>query len=598
MPNRSAMLLLARVTPMLHRTTLAGLAWGKRAAMVAGMAVVLGLGACGGGDSPSTSSSREQAAAKPASDSEAYRFLQQASFGPTPVQVARLREVGYGPWIDEQFDAQPALTHVQTVEASAAAKARSAGPSPDDIIYSWWTHALRDEQAQLRHRVAFALSEIFVISINNVGNGRTVASYMDMLTRQSSGNYRDLLEGVAMHPAMGQYLSHMANVKADGSGRVPDENFAREVMQLFSIGLYDLDDSAQPKLINGKPVESYNANDIKGLARVFTGFSWMWPASKSGAPWWKCFWRWNECSDPNTQDISPMQGYAEAHEAGVKQFLGVTVATQSTANPQASLRVALDTLANHPNTAPFLSRQLIQRLVTSNPSNAYVADITRTFRQSNGNLRAVVKAILLHDEARRPAAATLYSYGKLREPVLRLAHLLRALPHTSDRYLSSGSVFYAAIDTSDAASSLGQTPMRSPSVFNFFRPGYRPPQSAIAAEGLVAPEAQIATETTALGYANFVSNILESGWGEWGGTMRRNDVQFDFNPWLGKAATPSDLIDAIATLMLGRPLSGTARTTAITAIDGMPKTTDANKRQRVQAAVLLVAVSLDFMVQQ
>jgi uncharacterized protein (DUF1800 family) len=598
MLNRSAMLLLARVTPLLHRTTLAGLAWGKRAAMVAGMAVVLGLGACGGGDSPSTSSSREQAAAKPASDSEAYRFLQQASFGPTPVQVARLREVGYGPWIDEQFDAQPALTHVQTVEASAAAKARSAGPSPDDIIYSWWTHALRDEQAQLRHRVAFALSEIFVISINNVGNGRTVASYMDMLTRQSSGNYRDLLEGVAMHPAMGQYLSHMANVKADGNGRVPDENFAREVMQLFSIGLYDLDDSAQPKLVNGKPVESYNANDIKGLARVFTGFSWMWPASKSGAPWWKCFWRSTECHEPSIQDISPMQGYTQTHEPGAKQFLGASVAEQGTPDPQASLRVALDTLANHPNTAPFLSRQLIQRLVTSNPSNAYVADVTRTFRQSNGNLRAVVKAILLHDEARRPAAATLYSYGKLREPVLRLAHLLRALPHTSDRYLSSGSVFYAAIDTSDAASSLGQTPMRSPSVFNFFRPGYRPPQSAIAAEGLVAPEAQIATETAALGYANFVSNILESGWGEWSSTMRRNDVQLDFSPWLGKAVTPSDLIDAIATLMLGRPLSGTARTTAITAIDGMPKTTDANKRQRVQAAVLLVAVSPDFMVQQ
>ena len=569
----------------------------SRVAMAVLASATLALGGCGGGDS-SSNATREQAAAKPANDVEAYRFLQQASFGPTPTQVARLKEVGYKQWLDEQFDAQPALTHLQTVEASAVAKARSAGPSPDDIIYSWWTHALRDEQAQLRHRVAFALSEIFVISINNVGNGRTVASYMDMLTQKSSGNYRDLLEGVAMHPAMGQYLSHMANVKADGTGRVPDENFAREVMQLFSIGLYDLDDSAQPKLVNGKHVESYNANDIKGLARVFTGFSWMRPASKTGLPWWKCFWRWSECSDPDVQDISPMQGYAEAHEAGVKQFLGASVAAQGTPDPQASLRVALDTLAKHPNTAPFISRQLIQRLVTSNPSNAYVADITRTFRQSNGNLRAVVKAILLHEEARHPAAASLYSYGKLREPVLRMTHLLRALPHTSERYTASGAVYYAAIDTSDAASSLGQTPMRSPSVFNFFRPGYRPPQSAIAAEGLVAPEAQIATETTALGYANFVSNILESGWGEWNSTTRRNDVQFDFSAWLGKAATPSDLIDTIATLMLGHPLSGTARTTAITAIDGMPRTTEANKRQRVQAAVLLVAVSPDFMVQQ
>jgi len=592
------MLLSARVTPLLHRTTLAGLAWGKRAAMVAGVVAMLGLGACGGGDSSSTNATREQAAAKPANDSEAYRFLQQASFGPTPTQVARLRDIGYGPWIDEQFDAQPAQTHVQTVEASAAALNRSDSTRPEDVVYSWWTHAVRDEQAQLRHRVAFALSEIFVVSTNTVGTGRTVASYMDMLTQKSSSNYRDLLEGVAMHPAMGQYLSHMANVKADGNGRVPDENFAREVMQLFSIGLYDLDDSAQPKLVNGKPVESYNANDIKGLARVFTGFSWMWPASKSGAPWWKCFWRSTECYEPSIQDISPMQGYTQTHEPGAKQFLGASVAAQGTPDPQASVRVALDTLAQHPNTAPFISRQLIQRLVTSNPSNAYVADITRTFRQSNGNLRAVVKAILLHEEARHPAAATLYTYGKLREPVLRLAHLLRALPHTSDRYTASGAVYYAAIDTSDAASSLGQTPMRSPSVFNFFRPGYRPPQSAIAAEGLVAPEAQIATETTALGYANFVSSILESGWGEWSATARRNDVQFDFSPWLGKAATPSDLLDTIATRMLGHPLGGTARTTAIAAINGMPQTTEANKRQRVQAAVLLVAVSPDFMVQQ
>jgi len=596
------MLLSALTSALLRRASSAPCprltAAARHVALAALTGMALTLAGCGGGDSSSSNGTREQAAAKPANDAEAYRFLQQATFGPTATQVARLKDVGYSQWLDEQFDAQPALTHVQTVEASAAALNRSDSTRAEDVVYSWWTHALRDEQAQLRHRVAFALSEIFVVSTSTVGTGRTVASYMDMLTQKSSGNYRDLLEGVAMHPAMGQYLSHMANVKADGKGRVPDENFAREVMQLFSIGLYALDDSGQPKLVNGKPVESYNANDIKGLARVFTGFSWMWPASKSGAPWWKCFWRSTECYEPSIQDISPMRGYTQTHEPGAKQFLGVTVAAQSTPDPQASLRVALDTLANHPNTAPFISRQLIQRLVTSNPSNAYVADITRTFRQSNGNLRAVVKAILLHEEARHPAAATLYSYGKLREPVLRMAHLLRALPHTSDRYTASGAVYYAAIDTSDAASSLGQTPMRSPSVFNFFRPGYRPPQSAIAAEGLVAPEAQIATETSALGYANFVATILDSGWGEWNSTTRHNDVQFDLSAWLSKSGAPADLVDAIARQLLGRPLDTATRTAAIAAIDGMPQTTDANKRQRVQAAVLLVAVSPAFMVQQ
>jgi uncharacterized protein (DUF1800 family) len=603
-PHRFAMLHSTAALPSLRRIALALRASDAAMASATLLACALLLSACGGGGGggggggdSSSNTTREQAAAKPVSDIEAYRFLQQASFGPTAVQSDRVKEVGYAQWIDEQFDAQPALTHLQTVEASAAALNRADSVQPNDVIYSWWTHAVRDEQTQLRHRVAFALSEIFVVSINTVGAGRTVASYMDMLTQKSNGTYRDLLEGVAMHPAMGQYLSHMANQKADGSGRVPDENFAREVTQLFSIGLYDLDDSAQPKLVNGKPVESYNANDIKGLARVFTGFSWMWPASKSGAPWWRCFWRSTECNDPIVQDVSPMQGYTQTHEAGAKQFLGASVPTQAAPDANASLRVALNTLANHNNTAPFISRQLIQRLVTSNPSNAYVADITRTFRQTNGNIRAVVKAILLHTEARQPAADTLYSYGKLREPVLRIAHLLRALPHTSESYTDSGMVFYRASDTSDAASSLGQTPMRAPSVFNFFRPGYRPPQSTMAI-GLVAPEAQIATETTALGYANFVSSILESGWGDWNNAKGHNDVQFDFSPWTNLADKPADLIDAIATRMLGQTLDSNARTTAVAAIDGMPKLTAPDKRRRVQAAVLLVAVSPSFMVQQ
>ncbi len=598
---------------MLHRLRPANKLAGMNAVSALMLAAALVLSACGGGDKPTTTGDvREQAATKPANDAEAYRFLQQATFGPTPEQAARLKAVGYSQWIDEQLDAEPAMTHVQTVEASAAALSRDSitGTNIQDVTYSWWTHAIRDDNAQLRHRVAFALSEIFVVSGNTVLTGRTVASYLDMLTEKSTGKdaphtYRDLLEGVAMHPAMGQYLSHMANQKADGSGRVPDENFAREVMQLFSIGLYELDDGGQPKKINNAQVETYNADDIKGLARVFTGFSWMWPASKSGAAWWECFWRATPCYEPSLQDVSPMQGYVltpggwQVHETGVKTFLGKTVPAQdpNMPDPEASLKVALDTLANHANTAPFISRQLIQRLVTSNPSSAYVTDITRTFRQSGGNLRTVVKAILMHKEARQPDTATMSSYGKLREPVLRLAHLLRAMPHTSESYNDSGMVFYRASDTSDAASSLGQTPMRAPSVFNFFRPGYRPPQSAMAI-GLVAPEAQIATETTALGYANFVSSILESGWGEWSNAKAHNDVQFDFSPWTPLATKPSDLIDAIAKRLLGQTLDSNTRATAIAAITGMPVTTDTHKRQRVQAAVLLVSVSPAFMVQQ
>ena len=243
-----------------------------------------------------------------------------------------------------------------------------------------------------------------------------------------------------------------------------------------------------------------------------------------------------------------MSAYGEEHATSQKDFLGVTVPAQATADPRASLRAALDRLANHPNTAPFISRQLIQRLVTSNPSDQYVIDITRVFRSSGGNLPSVVKEILLHPEARQPTTAlgSISAYGKVREPVLRLAHLLRAVPHTSSQYSSSGSNrFYLAVESSDPGTELAQTPMRSPSVFNFYRPGYRPPQTQVADRGLVAPEMQITTETSVLGYANFVADILENGWGEWVGSPSAKDIQFDFSGWSSLTSNPAGLIDAV-----------------------------------------------------
>lgn len=364
----------------------------------------------------------------PGSDAEAYRFLSQATFGPTDADVARVKRIGYDNWIDEQFNTALQSSHLAMAESAAATVGR-AQATAGDVGYSWWTHAVRDP-AQLRQRVAFALSEIFVISTLSIDDGRRVASYLDMLTAKADANYRDLLESVAMHPAMGQYLSHLANRKEDGTGRVPDENFAREVMQLFSIGLYELGDNGRPKLQDGRAIETYTATDIKGLAKVFTGFSWYWPSTKSALVWWKCFWRTSECKDAS-QDVTSMSAYPQAHSTSEKQFLSVTIPAQDTTDPQASLKAALDRLASHPNTAPFISKQLIQRLVTSNPSDAYVADIARAFRNSNGNLRKVVKAILLHDEARHPATSALQTYGKLKEPVLRLTSLMRAIPHTS-----------------------------------------------------------------------------------------------------------------------------------------------------------------------
>ncbi|HET8870354.1 MAG TPA: DUF1800 domain-containing protein [Aquabacterium sp.] len=560
----------------------------------AGIAILCaGLAACGGASEKN---------AEPISDSDAVRFLEQASFGPTPQDMAHLQSVGYSQWIDEQYSKnsiQP--SHLQTVEASAVARGATR-PDANDVNYSWWTHAIQDN-AQLRQRVAFALSEIFVVSTNSdlSTQGRMVASYMDMLARDSSGTYRQLLEDVAMHPAMGTYLSHKANRKEDPTtGRVPDENFAREVMQLFSIGLYELNPDGSLKLNNGQPIETYNANDVKGLAKVFTGFSWNWPSTASALAWWKCFWRTSECNDPG-QEVSAMMGYTQEHSTSEKQFLGVTVAAQSTPNPQLSLKTALDRLANHPNTAPFISRQLIQRLVTSNPSAIYVNDVASVFRSSGGNLQQVVKAILLHPEARHPGSGP--ATGKLREPILRITHLMRALPITSDTYsaqASAGAVpYYPLPDTDNPGTALSQTPMRSPSVFNFFRPGYKPPQTELGARDLVSPEMQLTTETTVIGYANFVSSILNYGWGgRWNSTTQTNDVRFDLSGFTSLADQPQQLFDAVSKRLLGNTAPDEVSSEAVAAISAMPNTTASDQRRRVQAAILMVAVSPAFIVQQ
>lgn len=556
------------------------------------------LTACGGGEESKQSPEILATQTVPLTADSAHRFLVQATFGPRSEDIARLRSVGYQGWIDEQFAAPVTSTHLAMAEASAAFKSRTVNNL--DLGYTWWTHALQDHNSQLRHKVAFALSQIFVVSSVAFDNNRAVASYLDMLTAKADGNYRDLLEAVALHPAMGQYLSHMSNRKEDGTGRVPDENFAREVMQLFSIGLHELDDAGKPKVVNGQTVDTYSANDIKGLARVFTGFSWHWPSAQSALNWWECFWRSSACKEPS-QDVTAMHAYPAEHSTAQKDFLGVSVPVQQTAAPKDSLKVALDRLASHPNTAPFISRQLIQRLVTSNPSDQYVIDVTQVFRTSGGNLKAVVSKILTHPEAL--AAGALMSapstFGKVREPVLRLAHILRAIPHRSTQFTSTGNNhFYLAVDTSDSGSELGQTPMRAPSVFNFYRPGYRPPQTQVAAQGLVAPEMQITTETSVLGYANFLAHILENGWGEWNSSLRRADVQFDFSGWMSLSTQPEQLIDTIAVRLVGHKLPEEAKVPAMAAIESMPTSTDYEKRQRIQAAILLVAVSPDFVIQR
>jgi uncharacterized protein (DUF1800 family) len=405
---------------------------------------------------------------------------------------------------------------------------------------------------------------------------------------------------------MGLYLSAMRNQKADArTGRVPDENYAREVMQLFSIGLQELNADGTPKLDNGAPIDTYNASDIAGLAKVFTGWSWNCPEWPDNS----CFFSGsaNGNSDPD-RSFKTMQGYPQYHSTEEKKFLGITIAPQTKASPDDSLKTALDGLYNHPNVGPFIGKQLIQRFVTSNPSPQYVQAVTAAFDNNGagvrGDMKAVIKAVLMNPEAR----ATSDSAGKVREPVLRLSAVMRAFGFKSD------TGFYKVGVTDNPGTQLGQTPMRSPSVFNFYRPGYVPPGTGAAAANLVVPEMQISHETTMSGYVNFMRDNLMLGVGQYntvvnGVTLNRRDLQPDFTAELALADKPADLLDRLdAKLMYGTmpaalktEIQGAVEKITIPALNSggsNQAAIDTARRNRVNAAILLTVVSPEFLVQK
>jgi uncharacterized protein (DUF1800 family) len=541
----------------------------------------------------------------PPSRADAARFLSQASMGPTEADIGRVVSIGYRAWLDEQL-ARPASSHRTYWETRDAAIRAAAAPGAtvdtrDQVIESFWKQAVTGED-QLRQRMVWALAQIFVISMadDTVGNNpRAVAAWLDMLGDKGLGNYRELLESVSLHPMMGVYLSHLRNQKADArSGRVPDENYAREVMQLFSIGLVELNEDGLPRLVGGNTVDTYGSADVSGIARVFTGWSWTCPDGPDN----NCFSQGSVggVADPD-RTFNPMIGYAQYHSPEAKSFLGTTIPAQTARiDPEASLRVALDTLANHPNVGPFIGRQLIQRLVTSNPSPAYVRDISRVWANNGsgvrGDLKAVVRAILLHPEAR---AASTETSGKLREPVLRMTAMLRALGASSD------TGWWRVGNTDNPGTSLGQTPMRSPSVFNYYRPGYVAPGTAGAARGLAAPELQLAHETSAAGYVNFMRDAVSQGVGASNtiAGVTRRDIQIDWTAELAVAPDAAALVDRVfGKLLPNMPPPAALRSEIVAAVGAIVVPTTGSTatalRNRVHAAVLLTLVSPEFQVQR
>jgi uncharacterized protein (DUF1800 family) len=581
-------------------------AWrGVRHAMVViGLAVLAGCG--GGKDGGSSDPGVPPSDDKPASRAEAARFLTQASFGPRAADVDYVMGKGLSAWITEQQQL-PGVGHQAYWDAEDArikAADPDGGAGTREVLDSFYIGAL-SSNAQLRQRVAYTLSQIFVISLQDPTLAtlpRGVASYMDMLNRHAFGNYRELLQAVSTHPMMGIYLTHLRNRKEDPArGRVPDENYAREIMQLFSIGLFELHPDGTVRQAGGVDLETYTADDIAGLAPVFTGWSWAGP-DRSDA-------RFNENSSARDPDrhVQPMQNYPRFHSVSAKTFLGTTIAAQATADGEASLQVALDRLFNHPNVGPFIGKQLIQRLVTSNPSPAYVQRVATVFADNGsgvrGDLGAVVRAVLLDPEARDPAALADPAFGKLREPVLRLTAYLRAFDATSD----SGRFLIGTTDNVDT--SLGQTPMRAPSVFNFFRPGFVPQGTRSGDRNLAVPEMQITHESSVVGYTNFMRNVVQNGVGQRGldNTAARNDVQINPAALLALAGQPAELVALVDQRLTCGQMNAALKSIIETAVASVaiPAASGSNqaaidtaRTNRVRIALTLALASPEFIVQK
>lgn len=568
---------------------------GDASGLGAALAAAALLAACGGGGgsadgsaTPATPTSTDPTPANPASPPspppsrrDAARFLAQASFGATgPTQVDALVTQGFDAWLTAQF-AKPAALHMDYLN-SQRGRDQKAGETPqlsEEMSYeAIWQQWLNGED-QLRARVSWALLQIFVIS-NIAPDIRPAAmsSYMDMLNRNAFGNWRTLLQDVALHPAMGYYLNMLESEKEDAAkGTHPNENFAREVLQLFSIGLIQLNADGTPKLDSaGKTQPTYDESVVKGFAKAFSGWSFGGLDNSKNSQFHN--------HDDNVEALwtVPMKAWAAFHSSGDKTLLdGKTLTGGQT--PEKDLGDALDTIFQHPNVPPFFAKQLIQRLVTSNPSPAYVGRVAAVFVNDGsgvrGNLKAVVRAVLLDAEARGDSPAN--NVAKQREPVIRFANFLRGLGAKS----ASGLNRIQYLDSSDDA--LGQSPLLAPSVFNFYSPAYRP-AGPIAAQGWVAPEFQISGETAVAGSLNFFAELVDSGGYGWPEQHRLN---LDLASLA--ALDAKSMIDRLDLLFFNLGMSDTTRQRLATLVGALD-----SKTESVKAALIVTALSPDHVIQR
>ncbi|WP_375248774.1 DUF1800 family protein [Sphingomonas sp.] len=529
------------------------------------------LAACGGGGgdgaTSGTSSSTTPVTVAPValSAAQSSRFLGQATMGATRGSIDALVSRGFEGWLTDQFAMPRATSHWDWLVKNGFNVTANMNIETGFDPTMW--RQLIAEPDQLRQRVGMALLDMLVVGIGGVNLSWAqfaMAAYVDVLLDNAFGSFRTLIGAITTNAAMASFLTFLNNRKANANtGAQPDENYARELMQLFTLGLYQLNMDGSVKTSGGVPLETYGQADVTGLARVFTGLQLA-------------------SNDNTTPDRmrQPLVMNAGLNETGTSTFLGTTVS----GGGMAAINAALDAIVAHPNVPPFVSKQLIQRLVTSNPSPAYIQRVATVFADNGsgvrGDMKAVIRAILLDSEARGDAALSSASAGKLREPVMRLTGWARAYGVTSP------SNAWAIGDTSSPSSRLGQSMGRSPSVFNFFRPGYAPPDTAIAGAGLVAPEFQITNEQSVVAYVNYMSTLVANGTG---------DMKPDYTALAAKASDSAALVDEVNLVLAAGQLGSDAITAIRAAVDSVASTATNAATLRTQIAILLTLASPEYL---
>lgn len=549
---------------------------------------VLALSACGGGsDSGAGGGSAPPPSGTPIGTTAAARLLNQGTFGASYPSITGAAGQSYDDWFARQAAIRPSLLAPQIALQS------------DPWRHLWWKQVVQGPD-QLRQRVAFALSEIFVISEQNaevISRAPLVTTYYDLLVNNALGNFRTLLEDVTLSPAMGKYLNMFRNQKENpAEGIHADQNFAREVMQLFTVGLVELNLDGTPKLDrSGKPIPTYDFDDIKGLSDVFTGWASRPEPIHTDS---ETAWRFS------FDQRNPMQAYPQYHDTNAKRIIGGVVVPAG-GSAEEDLRIALDTLFEHPNVGPFVGSQLIKRLVTSNPSPAYVARVASVFNNNGagvrGDLLAVVRAILTDVEAVTPGGN---HDGKLREPILRLTHLWRAFDAVNAEggydafHVVSGIKNYAA-----------QSPLLSPTVFNFFAPDYQR-SGPLGAAGLVAPEFQITNENTLVRTNNMFQRFAYQ-YEDSHGRKRAGPQEFDESNSIGSSTVllktaawepladePTQLLDRLDLVLMANTMPTSMRDALVGYVEAIPPSEDGYRARRVIEAADLIINSPQYQVQR